>query len=150
MKIDFKFKIHSSMSQETMAYTSTLLIDGRKTATLRNSGTGGCTHIYWESGVSREQISKIEEAAMKMIPQNERDVVNYAGGPVEYLSDEAAETYEQETKVVRRCKRNKVCCARFSTNKEKGWIPFVPGMEQAAKDDITMKHGKLTEWVVLC
>ena len=43
-------KVHDDMSEETVCFSATLYVDGKKTAVCKNSGTGGMTDVCFLKG----------------------------------------------------------------------------------------------------
>jgi hypothetical protein len=49
MKLELKnLKIHKDMSEETLCFSATLYVDGKKAANVQNNGHGGCHRYHWE------------------------------------------------------------------------------------------------------
>lgn len=55
-----KVKVSPFASQETICFEADFLVDGKKVATVRNQGQGGCNYIYLEKGVDKALGSQID------------------------------------------------------------------------------------------
>ena len=64
MKITLKkVKVYDELSEETICYTAEIHVDGKKVATVRNSGQGGSTDVYYAEGSHSDGAQRLEEYA---------------------------------------------------------------------------------------
>ena len=63
MNIELKrLKIAQSLSEETLAFTADIYLDGKKVGDVSNRGNGGCNLYYWND---KEAEKKITDFAVK-------------------------------------------------------------------------------------
>lgn len=123
MKLELKnVKIAASLSQETLAYTATLYVDGVKAAHMENHGHGAADSIHW---INRELGMKVQAWAQTQ----ERDPrFPELAVDVEMLVHRLLETYEEERQLRRWCKK---------------WIVFqLPGDGDAWRKMLTLDRAK--------
>lgn len=99
MKLELKnVKIAASLSQETLAYTATLYVDGVKAAHMENHGHGAADSIHW---INREIGSKVQAWAQTQ----ERDPL-FPNLPVdvEMLVHRILDKMEEERQYKKWCK----------------------------------------------
>jgi hypothetical protein len=61
MRLELKnLKVHDDMSEETLCFSATLYVDGKKVATVKNEGHGGSNFYYWDD---RELEGKVHDWA---------------------------------------------------------------------------------------
>jgi len=70
-KIELKnIKHHAGLSQETHAYTATIYVDGKKWATVENTGQGGCDYVHPLSGYNdQEAVSELDKRIKATYPK---------------------------------------------------------------------------------
>lgn len=69
-KIELKNIKHSAFaSEETHCYQATLYVDGKKFATVRNDGHGGCDMVDPLGKVTHEDIRKLDATIKKTFPK---------------------------------------------------------------------------------
>lgn len=80
-KLGFRaYKHHAALSEETTAFSATLTLEGRKVATVRNDGHGGCTCVDWtDRGAAEKIIAEFND----LRPQDAMRVFMFE----EYISD---------------------------------------------------------------
>ena len=53
MKITLKnVKVHRDLSEETLCFSASIYLDGKKAGTVSNRGCGGCNVHYWKNRIS--------------------------------------------------------------------------------------------------
>ena len=64
MKLQLKkVKIYDELSDETICFTAELYADGKKVATVRNDGRGGCTDVYFTESLQSEWVQQVIQYA---------------------------------------------------------------------------------------
>jgi len=64
MKLSLKnVKIANHLSEETLAFTATLYVDGKETASVSNRGTGGSNNYYHIDPEAKERVDRAEDYA---------------------------------------------------------------------------------------
>lgn len=101
-------KEYKKLSEETMAYSATLYLDGRKIGLVKNSGFGGETEISSGLPLSYEGIHEAEEIA-KALGMKEYDATSYMGAfeipyTLELLVDDLAIDFLDNKDWKRQCK----------------------------------------------
>jgi hypothetical protein len=98
-------KIASNMSEETIAFTGALYIEGRKAADLKNDGQGGATFMWFED----KELEREFEAFCASLPPH----IAEFGGRREELSMNAefwisleVSRIDEERAWKRKCKKN--------------------------------------------
>lgn len=71
MKLELKkVKFYDELSEETLCYTAELHVDGKKVATVKNDGRGGCSSVYftegWRSESAQQLIQYIKDNPIKI------------------------------------------------------------------------------------
>ena len=52
MKITLKnVKVHRDLSEETLWFSASIYLDGKKAGTVSNRGCGGCNEYYWKNRI---------------------------------------------------------------------------------------------------
>lgn len=64
MKLQLKkIKIYDELSDETICFTAELYADGKKVATVKNDGRGGCTDVYFTESLKSELVQQVIQYA---------------------------------------------------------------------------------------
>ena len=64
MKLQLKgVKVYDELSEETICFTAELHVDGKKLATVRNDGCGGCTNVYFTESVRSNPVQTLIQYA---------------------------------------------------------------------------------------
>jgi hypothetical protein len=63
-----KLKIHKDMSEETIAFTADIMLDGKLVGHVANKGCGGCNNTYWRDHAKGQLIENWAEAQTVIIP----------------------------------------------------------------------------------
>lgn len=79
-------KIYEDLSEETMCYTATLMLDGKPVATCRNDGRGGATDVYFEDWSIRCKVADFcKEHPITAVLPNKK---SYSFDTIDALVDE--------------------------------------------------------------
>lgn len=115
-------KIHKGLSQETLAFTAKVYLDGKYVADAQNAGHGGPTDILWHSKDARKQFQEW----VKTLPPIVSDIELAPGKFFEYKQDEdnffseLVNKYELKQTLDRAVKRGKTIF-RFKGSKQGEW-----------------------------
>lgn len=104
MKLQLKkIKIYDELSEETICFTAELYADGKKVATVRNDGCGGCTNVYFMEGWKSESTQEIIKYADENPIVYKYDWGTYVGNKVEDHVDHLLDMWlEKKLKGVKR------------------------------------------------
>lgn len=156
MKVELKkLGIYERLSDETTAFAADLWIDGVKVGHAKNDGQGGMTIVHWARTVSRARRDEIEAALKERVPAE----YHFEGG-VEWVVDALVEakrvekeTAKQDASFKRTCTKRNTSAARFevpdATGKDRFWIEYAKGREDAAKAEMLKKYPALEAWTVI-
>ena len=118
-------KIASNMSEETIAFTGALYIEGRKAADLKNDGQGGATFMWFED----KELEREFEAFCAGLPPH---IAEFGRGPEElpmnaelWISLEVGRI-DDERAWKRKCKKNVIVILKKHSEGQygqyKNWI----------------------------
>ena len=77
-----KIKIYDDLSEETICFTAELYAEGKKVATVKNDGRGGCTGVYFTEYCCSETAQRIMLYAKENPIVYKYDWGTYKGGTV--------------------------------------------------------------------
>lgn len=74
MKAELKgIKVYDRMSEETICYTATLYLDGKKAADVENGGKGGCTNCrFFDKSVEEKFNAYVKTLPDKVYPATDK------------------------------------------------------------------------------
>lgn len=97
-----KVKFYDELSEETPCFTAELHVDGKKVATVRNDGRGGCASVYFTEGCRSEPAQRL----VKHIEENPIEVKydwgTYKVSNVEDLADHLFDEWLRKKETKRR------------------------------------------------
>jgi len=100
MKIEIRnIKIAPFLSEETIAFTSDVFVNGVKTAYAKNDGQGGCT--FYHAYENKRELLAEAEAYAKSLSNNLEDIIDN----VIYAKDQEREQKKFEKKVEKMCEK---------------------------------------------
>ena len=83
MKLQLKkVKVYDELSEETICFTAELYADGKKVATVKNDGRGGCTDVYFTDGFRSEVAQQVIQYADENPVVYKYDWGTYVGNKV--------------------------------------------------------------------
>ena len=84
MKLQLKgVKVYDELSEETICFTAELHVDGKKLATVRNDGRGGCTNVCFTESVRSNPVQELIQYADENPVVYKFDWGTYVGNKVE-------------------------------------------------------------------
>jgi hypothetical protein len=130
MQVELKnVKVAEFLSQETTAFTATLYIDGKRTATISNNGHGGSNNIYPDKPGDRAVIQAFRDWAEALPP-----LVDEQFGTLPMNEDlfigQLLEKHMENKQIKGWCRRGIVLCedGQYSTIKRPFTHAMVPAL----------------------
>lgn len=130
MKVEVKsVKTAGHLSHETVAYSASIYVDGKRIGLVRNDGQGGCNMYDW---FDREAGRRLEEHAEAQETEHDFEKLDQF---INALADE----FEERKALKRKCKTHVLF--RLKGDEEGSWRTIRAKFEPRVENHIRTKHG---------
>ena len=128
-------KVHDDMSEETMCFSATIYVNGKKAGDAKNNGHGGCNYYYMKDGFEE---SVLEEWAKQKTGETFE--------ALDSLLFDLIQDYEEEKQFKRWCKKWTVL--RLNDTPKGQWITLSIGYSPLVKTKVHEKYGDSLEEIL--